>query len=276
MMLTPLAEGPLSLVWNHFMPDAQLDDLVWILRQLFRRLISMTTQLHARLILPFQCWPYKLVTMVDSSQERFEELSKRTFDDFMSAPVCCLDESPSTSATSCASTSQHAVSTCKAADYVNFLELYLPTLDQWSQQTELSNFSIERLLSRCKRSVPETCPNLERFLCTSYLSEWLSEHIRAGGQDPRKSIHKKELAKQGVSLPGTKKRRTTRTQGANGLCSYIRDHMPATAHTAAARNQERRRFQKQQPQGPSNTQPSLRRLATPGDPSVGICVYEYD
>ena len=258
MLDEPLTDGPLGFVWAHFMSDANVDDQVYIALQLFKRLSSTLAQLHTRLVLPFKTWPYKLVAMVDEEQEDLAALRQRTFEEFMSEPVCCLDEHFSHKLR--VQFLERRSSLPEGDDHAKFLELYLHTLSIWSTHTQLSNMSIERLLARCKKSVPEACPNLERFLTTSYLSEWLGKHLHCEGQDPRQAARMQKLQQDGVDLPAARKhntdQKTPKTQGANGLCTYIRDHMPSTARTASARLLQRRRFLHLQ------NQRRLRRHAT--------------
>ena len=236
-VLEPLPDGPLGLVWNHMMLDVGLEDERWILNELLKRLASMVCQLHSRLLLPFQSWPYKLVTIVDPDQPHFLAVRRGRLEEFLQEPICCLDEHFSHKLRT------HFIHQTAGLDRDElkiFDELYFKALFLWAQHTKLSNMSTERLLARCKRSVPEGSPNLERFLCSSYLSLWLSKHLEAAGRDPRATVSKKTLEEQGLLQPPKKKRKAPSTQGANGLFTYIRSHMPETTSASAKRQEHSR------------------------------------
>ena len=238
IMLEPLREGPIKIAWMHFVDGATHEDEKWLLEELLRRMVSMVTQVHSRLLHPLQCWPYRLVTLVDREQEHFETESKRRFEEFINEPACCFDEHFTHKLW--LHFEQHR-NELEGNDMEKFQALYVPTLSVWAHQTRLSNMAIERLLARSKKSVPDTCPNLERFLCSSFLAEWMRKHLQADGQDPRQAPSKRKLKEEGVAIPAKKTRTASLTQGANGLFTYIRHHMPSSANTASAKREEQRR-----------------------------------
>ena len=69
MLLLPLKDSSLMVVWENVMSDAKLQDEVWVLEQVSKKMISMVAQLNSRLLLPYQSWPYKLATLVDDEEQ---------------------------------------------------------------------------------------------------------------------------------------------------------------------------------------------------------------
>ena len=60
------------------------------------------------------------------------------------------------------------------------------SLAMWAKQTRLSNMHIERLLREIKGSTGASSPpRLGRAMAHGVLTQWLRDHVKSVGQDPR-------------------------------------------------------------------------------------------
>ena len=112
----------------------------------------------------------------------------------------------------------------------------------------MSNTHVERLLARMKASCAEQRPHIERLVCTSFLTQWLHKHKRAGGLDPCSGQQRSTLLRRQVPLRAGKSRRAARSAGRKqprgtlGVCRYVILRATKQKLPRAARDEERRRL----------------------------------
>ena len=80
-------------------------------------------------------------------------------------------------------------------------------LRDWAENTVLGNMSTERLLALFRASCHEDVPSMERLRSCSLLTQWLKQHLLAGGADPRQNPERQHLLEMGVPLEAGRDRR---------------------------------------------------------------------
>lgn len=81
----------------------------------------------------------------------------------------------------------------------------LETILMWLRKARIENMSLERMLASVRKSVGSRTPMAERVVTTGYLCQWMQQHKRAGGQDPR-STTRAQLAQRNVPLRASRKK----------------------------------------------------------------------
>ena len=223
------AQGPLATIVNHYQL-AEADGM-WLSELVQTTVASMLCQMHYRFALKFSTWPWKLAKIVDARATRAEKESVAR--EFWHEPECCLDDDFSLKLRRMCTTWTDVLD-----------EAWLQSaLLLWARHTRLSNMHVERLLARMKCSCGERCPDIQRLVCTSLLTQWLHEHRSAGGADPRGSAKRRALLAQGVPL---RARRTVRKvtlkrpTGLRGVMTFIQRSMAKGRRGQAFRKAEKR------------------------------------
>lgn len=77
----------------------------------------------------------------------------------------------------------------------------MSAIEDWAAHAKLANMHTERLLSLIKKSSPGKYPAAERICSSGYLAQWLREHRKAGGVDPRGTAANADLVDSGGPMP---------------------------------------------------------------------------
>lgn len=141
-------------------------------------------------------------------------------------------------------------------DEVLTSEVVRGSLSLWARHTQLANMSVERLLALMKSSAHDKHPLIERLVSSSFLTQWLRDHIKGGGHDPRTAQRRTALARRGVPLSATRSCRgrkrwrldaagPRRPRGASGVCTFVKQHRLKGKLSLAARRAEASRLMKE-------------------------------
>ena len=238
VLLHPPESGPVAVLWKHWSGVIEDELLDWLVMQICQDVAAMVCQIYFRFDIVWKAWPFPLASMVDTEggTDAYVQ-SELVYEKFMKAPKCCLDEH-------FGSKLRDLWEACGEEHHTHdaFRARYLTALQCWAHNTKITNMHVERLLSQCKSSSSDKVPSVERLLCSSYLSQWLSLHKKAGGLGPGESQHRKELIAAGVPLASKKGNQSQSTKASSGLFTYVHQHAAKSRLTGAARAAEKRRW----------------------------------
>lgn len=124
----------------------------------------------------FKEWPFPLIEGICSSMARRLEICEQ----FLAAKAICHYCLEPLMAEKMANLWKDA---CAMAEDLPFWT----ALHLWSKKLKVCNMHIERLLALVKQSVVQdgTPAFMERVAANGYLCQWITDHIKAGGYDPR-------------------------------------------------------------------------------------------
>ena len=153
-----------------------------------RSCLGMLADVHWRLGLLWQNWPYRLAQLVDPrcSQDEVHRLAQLIFD----LPACCLDAA-------CVGKLRRLYT--RAGDMLADDDL-MDAVRLWSRTARCTNMHIERCFALLRKAVNDTAPNVERVAAAGFLSQVRAEHRKAGGKDMG-LMTREDLAREGVAVP---------------------------------------------------------------------------
>lgn len=124
----------------------------------------------------FKEWPFPLIEGICSSMARRLEICEQ----FLAAKAICHYCLEPLMAEKMANLWKDE---CAMAEDLPFWT----ALHLWSKKLKVCNMHIERLLALVKQSVVQdgTPAFMERVAANGYLCQWITDHIKAGGYDPR-------------------------------------------------------------------------------------------
>ena len=134
--------GPMQTVWRQgCASDVELGE--WLFLEVSELGAGVVFQIYCRLETQWASWPFRLATMVDEElgEQRYLS-SKSVYDEFMSAPQCCLD-------TGFAGKLRELWAQEGSNDLSHdaFSARYEHALLRWANDTKITNMHIERLLA---------------------------------------------------------------------------------------------------------------------------------
>jgi hypothetical protein len=168
-----------------------------------------TTSMISLLKWKFRCfddWPFRLIPGLHMDRPGRLELCQQLFhlvrnrncclEPLMAGKVAVVHDSPE----------------ALVAD-----DIFWKGLRLWAHGVRVCNMHIERLLALIKQSMPsDKTPFLERLCANGFLSEWLAEHCKAGGEDPRHETAG-QLISSGVALQRSVAKASVATSKRGGL-----------------------------------------------------------
>ena len=96
----------------------------------------------------------------------------------------------------------------------------------WASRAKLSNMHVERLLAQVRKSVPTDVkrPLMERVVANSFLGQFCSRYVAAGGRDVRVETAD-DLISVGVQLERSFRRFRSKRGGARGWMLFAHDRL---------------------------------------------------
>jgi hypothetical protein len=172
----------------------------------------MLADVHWRLGLLWQNWPYRLAQLVDPrcTQEEKQHLAEQIFD----LPACCLD-------VACVRKLPRLY-TC-AGDLLADGD-FMAAVRLWSRRARCTNMHIERCFALVRRAVDDPAPNVERVAAAGFLSQVWAEHRKAGGKDVGLTT-REDLAREGLPLPAVVVPRVHQPGRARGHITYMLERL---------------------------------------------------
>ena len=126
--------------------------------------------------------PFSLVVLADVTRPIVERLQRAN--KFKRKLKCCREDGMEDKVWNHFPTGQAML------DDWEFLQL----MSNWDERHKLCSMQVERLLALIKKSVEEGRPPAERICASGFLNQWLSEHLSAGGDDPRINSEKAAIS----------------------------------------------------------------------------------
>jgi len=148
----------------------------------------MLADVHWRLGLLWQNWPYRLAQLVDPrcSQDEVRRLAEQILD----LPTCCLD----------AACVRKLRRLYNGADDLLADGDFMDAVRLWSRRARCTNMHIERCVALLRTAVEDPAPNVERVAAAGFLSQVRAEHRKAGGKDVGLTT-RKDFAREGLARP---------------------------------------------------------------------------
>ena len=177
-----------------------------------RSCLGMLADVHWRLGLLWQNWPYRLAQLVDPrrSQDEIRRLAEQIFD----LPACCLD----------AACVRKLPRLYNGAEELLADGDFLDAVRLWSRRGRCTNMHIERCFALLRKAVEDPAPNVERVAAAGFLSQVRAEHRKAGGKDVGLTT-REDLAREGVARYAATRARVNQPGRARGHITFMQERV---------------------------------------------------
>ena len=200
--------------------------------------ISMWLQLDYHLAAQFREWPLLLFRKLYVSELEGRELCQK----FCSANMCDLDDQMG----------KKIRAFHDDGDKLFDDKAFWDSMALAARRVRVCNMHIERMLNQINNSIVSDSapPHMERVAANGYLTQWLTAHANAGGQDPRKQTASSML-QQGVALERHRKQVSQSSSGGMRANTFlmksrgIRSLAEASQQLAAMEDHEQREIRRQ-------------------------------
>ena len=207
MLRQPLSDHGLAALISYKAPHG-LMEIHKICMAAFSFALVMGARIWRECYLVLTSWPYRLGDLGSD----VPEVRESCVDDLFASRKCCLDADASLK-----------VRARRQVDVRTDPKL-LSTFRVWRRRRRFTNMHTERGLKRVMGSAPKRCV-AARQIASSFLSAIFSDHLRAGGHDPRK-ILRRQCIVQGAPIRAAtgvrKRRKRDQTHEEKWMCDHLK------------------------------------------------------